>query len=530
MSNLIYMEKTKPIPQTIEELEKRCLSLEDENAALAAKLKWYEEQYRLSIANQYGSSSEKTDQDQMELPLFNEAEVTADPTVEEPTTETITYKRKKVQGQREALLESLPTETVEYRLTDEACSSCGHDLHEMSTEERREIEVIPAQVKVKKHVRHVYSCRQCERHGIETPIQTAPMPNPVFPKSLASPSSLAYILNQKYVEGLPLYRQEKQLNRMGIPLKRQTISNWILEGAKPWLEPMFDRLHQHLIQQDALHADETTLQVLQEPGKSASSNSYMWMYRSGRESVPIVLYDYKRTRAGKHPVKFLQDFTGYLHVDGYQGYNKIPRVTLVGCWAHARRKFDEALKALPDSMSSSNTLAKQGLDYCNQLFQIEKKTNEFSSKERLDYRHKHSQPVLEAFSEWLKIQKPKVPPKSALGEAIKYCLNQWGRLEAFMKDGQLEIDNNRGERSIKPFVIGRKNWLFANSLKGAEASALIYSIVETAKENNLNPLYYLTYLFETLPNIDLDDPEKLDQLLPWSESLPEECHIPNQTK
>ncbi len=285
----------------------------------------------------------------------------------------------------------------------------------------------------------------------------------------------------------------------------------------------------HLLKQDILHADETTLQVLSEPGRSATSSSYLWLYRTGREGPPIILYDYQQTRASKHPQKFLSGFTGFLHVDGYAGYNGLSTVTLVGCWAHARRKFDEALKALPASVSAASVTAKEGLHFCHQLFAIERDAKDMTPEERYTIRLERSQPVLNAFSAWLREQTPKVLPKSALGQAIKYCRNQWERLEAFLEDGRLAIDNNQSERSIKPFVIGRKNWLFANTARGARSSAIIYSIVETAKENRLHPFHYLNYPFENLPNLDTKDEIELDPLLPWSPTIPAACRVPNKT-
>ena len=230
-------------------------------------------------------------------------------------------------------LENLPVETVEYRLSNEeqVCSCCGGSLHEMSPEVRREIKVIPAEVKVVEHVRYVYSCRQCEREDTQTPIVTAAMPASVFPKSLASPSAMAYIMSQKYVDSMPLYRQEQHFARLGVQLSRQTMANWLLYGANTWLSLIYGRMYDHLLKQDILHADETTLQVLREPGRPATSNSYLWLYRSGQEGPANILYDYQQTRASKHPRKFLTGFKGYLHVDGYAGYNGLPNVKLVGC-------------------------------------------------------------------------------------------------------------------------------------------------------------------------------------------------------
>ncbi len=506
----------------IHEQEKRIAFLEHQNAELVAKLNWFQEQFHLNQHRQFGASSEKTPPEQTQL--FNEAEVEAKPTPE-PVMEEITYRRRKRQGYREEQLKDLPVETIEYRLPPEeqVCSCCGGDIHEMSTETRQELKIIQAHAKVVKHVRYVYGCRRCDREGTETPIVTAPMPAPVLPGSIVSPSAMAHIMTQKYVDGLPLYRQEQSLARLGIELSRQTLANWMIQGADRWLLPLFERMHEHLLDLDILHADETTLQVLKEPGRSAQSNSFIWLYRSGRDGPAIVLYDYQTTRAGKHPQRFLSGFKGYLHVDGYPGYNDLPGVTLVGCWSHARRKFDEALNALPTGKRHVAVPAKEGLDFCNQLFAIERQFHDATPEERYRVRLEYSRPILDAFSAWLKYQSPRVLPKSAFGQAINYCRNQWGKLENFLLDGRLELDNNRSERSIKPFVIGRKNWLFANTPKGARASVTIYSIVESAKENGLNPYTYLQYLFERLPNLDLQDCEALDELLPWSSSLPAEC-------
>jgi transposase len=301
----------------------------------------------------------------------------------------------------------------------------------------------------------------------------------------------------------------------------------MIYGADRWLGVLYNRMHRLLLMLDILHADETILQVLREPDRPATSKSYLWLYRTGKEGPPIILYDYQETRAGENPKKFLDGFKGYLSVDGYAGYNKVPDVTLVGCWAHARRGFSDVLKSLPAN-SMKPVTATEGLNFCNQLFVVERKLKELDSEERYNERLKQSKPVLDAFLSWLKIQEQKVLPKSAFGKAINYCLNQWDKLVVFLEDGRLEIDNNRSERSIKPVVIGRKAWLFANTPRGARASALIYSIVETAKANGLNPYYYLRYLFEQLPNMDMTDENALDKLLPWSTTIPVNCIIFNK--
>lgn len=517
------------IPDTIEQLQEQNVKLQVQVAELTAKVKWYEEQFRLAQQKRFSASSEKTHPDQ--LMLFNEAEAEAKPLEEEPDVETVTYRRKKRTGEREAKMRDLPVETIEYHLpvSDQVCPCCNGALHEMSTEVRVELKIVPAEVSVVRHVRYVYSCRTCEREGIETPVVTAPMPKPALSGSLASPSMLAYVITQKYGYGLPLYRLEQQFSHLGIDLSRQTLANWILQGTEQWLTPVYDRMHTHLLAQDILHADETTVQVLREPGRAAETTSYMWLYRTGREGPAIVLYEYQRTRGGEHPRKFLNGFRGYLHVDGYSGYHKVEGVTLVGCWAHARRGFHESLQALPDDKQKAAVLTREGLGYCNRLFAIERDLKEVSAEERLKIRQEQSRPVLDAFLAWLRTNQSRVLPKSKLGEAITYCLNQWEKLEAFMKDGRLELDNNRSERSIKPFVIGRKGWLFSNTPRGAKASATMYSVIETAKENGLNPFAYLNWLFTELPQLaDPKDPEALDRMLPWSDAVSSICRKTSQ--
>lgn len=522
------MENQSTTPNlTIEELEQKTAKLEQKNAELMAKINWYEEQFRLAQQKRFGASSEKTDPDQVTMDLFNEAEALSTPTSEEPDVESITYSRKKSVGSREAKLDHFPVETISYTLpeADQVCTCCGGALHEMSTETRNELTVIPAEVKIVRHVRQVYACRRCEREEIRTPIVTTPMPKPVYPGSLASASIIAHVMSQKYADSQPLYRQEQQFARLGLTISRQTLANWMIYGADQWLSLLTNRMHEHLLSQNILHADETTLQVLREPGKSAETKSYLWLYRTGRMGPPIILYDYRPTRGGENPRNFLAGFSGFLHVDGYAGYHKVKDVTLIGCWAHARRKFDEALKALPPS-DKPETVANQGLQFCNQLFAIERELKDVTTEERYTIRLERSGPILDAYLVWLRQERSRTLPKSLLGQAITYSLNQWDKLTAFLKDGRLEIDNNRSERSIKPFVIGRKNWLFANTPRGARASSTNYSVIETAKENGLNPFKYLKYLFEQLPQIsDPKDREALDSLLPWSPSIPITCRV-----
>jgi len=459
--------------------------------------------------------------------LFNEAEAFASPVLPDPETEVISYKRRKSAGKREQQLADLPIEEIEYELTEEkrGCPQCAGPLHKMGVDTSQEIKVIPAQVILVKHLCRKYACRNCNRNEINTPILTAPMPKTAFPNSLASPSAVAFIMSQKFVEGLPLYRQEQALQRLGFELSRQTMANWMITGAD-WLEQITRRMKTRLLERDILHADETPLQVLKEEGRKAQTTSYMWLYRSGRDGPPIVLYDYQQTRATEHPSRFLEGFAGYLQVDGYQVYENLPGITPVGCWAHARRNFVDALSVLsPLAKAKGGTAAHEGLDYCDKLFAIERDLAEVTQEERYAGRRARSQPILAEFHAWLEKRAIAVLPKSTTGQAIRYCLNQWRKLTTFIVDGRLELSNNRAERGIKPFVIGRKNWLFADTPRGAEASATIYSLVETAKENQINPMAYLTYLFERLPNINWKDPQALDTLLPWSPQIQEKFRV-----
>lgn len=517
------MNNHPKISATEQTLEEKYALLQQQVEELNAKLMWYEEQFRLSQSQRYGTSSEKIAEGQ--LRFFDEAEQEQNPAVPEPDTDTIVRQRKK--QKKEKNWDDLPTEQIHYELTEEelTCPQCEGTLHDMSQEVRKELKVIPAQVIVVEHIRHTYACRNCEKNDIATPIITAPMPAPAFPGSLASSSLAAYVMNRKYTEAIPLYRQEQQLVHMGLPISRQTLANWMIKGAH-WFEVLYDRMHHHMVQCEVLHADETELQVLKEPGRTAARKSYMWHYSTGHTDPPILMFEYQTTRANKHPEKWLSDFSGYLHTDGYAGYNNLTGITIVGCFAHARRKFTDTLKAIQDQESRQRTVAQEGLTFCNRLFDLEKKAKDLTPDERHLVRQQEMTPILTAFHDWLKNQKRQVLPKTSLGQAVTYCLNQWEKLERVLLDGRLELSNNRAERGIKPFVIGRKNWLFSNTPKGAMASAVIYSVIETAKANGLSPFPYLTYLFDQLPNINLSDPVQLDQLLPWSDALPDECRSP----
>ena len=517
---------------TREDLEAYAAKLTTEKEVLSAKLNWYEEQYKLSRSKLFGASSEQTPFDQ--LSFFNEAEFeVSGKIIPEVSIEDIKPPAKKKKGRKAEITNNLPTTVVEYTLTgdDLICKKCNSEMQEMKTEIRKELIVIPAQVQVKEHIKHYYVCRSCDREGIESNIVGAEVPNPVLRNSLASPSMIAYIMSRKYVEALPLYRQEQQLKKYGVEISRQTLANWMIRASDQHLKPLYKLMHQELVSKEVLFADETTAEVLNEPGREATTMSYMWLYRTGSDSVPIILYDYQQGRSGDHAVNFLKGFKGFLHTDGYAGYHKLSKtkdgspadVIQVGCFSHARRKWIEALMSISEKERPNATNINTGLEYCNKLFSIEKKLKELDYKKIFKRRTEEAKPIVSAYFEWLKSIEDKVISKSLLGVAVNYSLNQQSHLENYLLDGRLEISNNRAERSIKPFVIGRKNFLFFNTPRGASSSAVIYSIVETAKENGLNPFPYLEYLFEKLPNIDKTDEKQLSELLPWSKSIPGYC-------
>jgi len=525
---------------TDEGLRKQVASLSQELKDVKARNAWLEEQFRLNRHRQFGASSEKTvpaDSAGQQALAFNEAESLADADAPEPELEvTAPLKRRvKTKGRREQQLKDLDVETITYSLPPEQknCPQCGDTLHKMSEEVREEIKLVPAKVIVVRHVRDVCACRNCQKNEVKTPVVTATMPKPAFPASLASPSLVAYMITQKYADGMPLYRQEQSCLGLGSLVSRQTMANWIIRGATDWLTPLYERMKSELLKRDHAQSDDTTVQVLHEPGRAAQTTSYMWLYRSGRDGPPIVLFEYQQTHRWDHPKTFLKDFKGYLQVDGFEGYGHISTdIILVGCWAHVRRKFVEALAVLPadlrnDEKKKKSTVAQVGLDFCNLLFAVDSKLKDATAEERHTARLIQSVPVLDKMRLWLD-EVGAVLPKSKTGEAIGYCRNQWKALTAFLADGRLEIDNNRSERSIKPFVIGRKNWLFANTPKGATASAVIYSIIETAKENGLNPFAYLQFVFETMPSIGASDNTGFDAILPWSHSLPNSCRAINR--
>lgn len=377
---------------------------------------------------------------------------------------------------------------------------------------REELKIIPAQVVIVQHVRYTYSCRNCEKTGMEAPVIKAPVKNAVIKGGFASPDAVAYIMTQKYLMDIPLYRQEKDFERRDILLSRQTMANWIMKSSEMWLKPIYDVLHKRLINSEAAHADETTVQVLKELGKKPQSKSYMWLYRTGRyEEEQAALYDYRRSRNAKYAEEFLEGFSGYLHCDGYQAYKGLKNVTLVQCWAHSGRKFDEALTCLKTE-DRKDSKAAIGLAYCDKLFKIERDIKDLPPDEKYIKRQELSKPVLDEFFTWLNSLNP--AKQSHLGKAVSYTLNQWNNLQNFLLDGRLDISNNSAEHLAKSFAVCRKNFLFSNTPRGAHASAVVMSVIETAKLNKIDPFKYLTYIFHMAPQLDMTNEEDVKKLMP----------------
>lgn len=398
-------------------------ALQADNARLQQQVDYLLLQMRLSRQRQFGASSEKSEYDQ--LSVFNEVELTANPQAPEPELVAVEkHYRKRKRLVNDKLPEDLPIEVVEHDLPagEKVCSECGEPLHQIGKEIRRELKLIPATAVILEHVSYVYGCHACERDEFGVPVQRVPMDEPVIKGSFASPESVSQIMTQKFVMGVPLYRQEQEWARQGIPLSRQTMSNWLLRATEDWLQPVYDTLHELLRARSVLHADETTLQVLHEPGKTAQSKSYMWLYRtSGDTQQPIVLYDYQPDRRAKRPIDFLQGFHGYLHTDGYEGYHGLPEpIVTVGCLAHVRRKFDEALKALPEK-DRENSSALLGKRYCDRLFELERAFAGLSPEERHAKRQESSKPLMDEFFAWAR--SVHVLPKMPIGVAVNVNVN-----------------------------------------------------------------------------------------------------------
>ncbi len=508
----------------IQLLKEKTKELEFMNALLSDRL-------ALAQRKQFGSSSEKYAEGYEQMDLFNEAEQEADPNAAEPEMEEIhpkSYKRKKTTGKKEEDLSAFETtEVIKHKLegNDRFCPECGTKYKVVTTETVKYLKFIPARFEVVEETTYVYACPKCG-------MMKRPQKDPSLLKgSVATPSLVAGIMNAKYVNGMPLARQEREFARYNLNLSTKTMANWIILCAKRYLQPIYDLMREEFLRSRYIHCDETRLQVIDEPEQKGTTQNWMWVYLTDEYSGSprMVLFQYERTRGGYHPVEFLGDeFRGYLTCDGYQAYHGLPeQITVTGCMAHARRRFDEALTPLKKGFTKEQlkeTTAYQAMARIGMLYKIEELIRNQSPEERYAERQKQSKPLLEAFFGWLHTLEGSVNRSSKIGEAVLYALNQEKYLKAYLEDGHLSIDNSAAERAIKNFAIGRRNWLFSKSIKGAEASATVYSITETALLNGLKPYDYVAYILERMKDLGpFPSKEDLQQLLPWSESIPESC-------
>jgi transposase len=454
-------------------------------------------------------------------------------------------RERKSKSKRADLYENLPVRDVVIPLTDEQmhCEYCNAQMTVIGhTQVREELRITPAVVERIRYLQEVAICPECKKDGNGTIVKAA-VPTALMPHSPASPSAVAYIMFHKTFMGTPYYRQEMAMFQLGLKLPRETMANWYITCAEEYFYPIYERMHEILLGRDIIHADETTCQVLREQGRSAESTSYMWIYLSGSDGLPqIVLYDYQPGRSGSYPHQFLEGFTGMLQCDGYQGYNKVDDVMLVCCLAHCRRKFYEAVPAerrkkiklldirsdgaipeplIPEKDEQQKMIpAEIGLAFCNKLFFIERKLKELSADERKAKRLELEPPVWEGFWNWLDSLNPSGGSK--LAKAVTYAHNHKETLCNYLLDGRCEISNNAAERRAKSYAIGRKAFLFHTSEAGAGASAVIYSMVETAKANNLNVFQYLYTVLIYMPDYK-NEPAGIEMLLPWSDFMKEHC-------
>jgi transposase len=534
----------------MEEVASPPAELPDDPAALKALVReqlWtirrLEEELRLATHKRFGASSEKADPDQWQL--FNEAEVLGSmppaPEVDEITVPAHT----RAKGGRKPIDDRLPRERIEHDISEaEKLCPCGSGhlrerIGEIVTEQA---DIEPAKVKVLQHVRFKYGpCRQCD--GVFPPVEeeqenatatsaeasaasepriviVAPPPAQPIPKSLAAPGLCAYVATAKYQDGLPLYRQETILARHGLTVSRATLASWMIRLGE-LIMPLINLAEEVQLAHDILQMDETTVQVLKEDGRAAQSESRMWVRRGGPSDKPVILFNYDPSRSGKVAWRLTDDFKGYLQSDGFSGYDAVGKregVVHVGCLAHARRKFDEALKA--QRAGDRGGLAAEGLVLIQRIYRTEKAAREagLTPEQRKQLRDERARPVWDELRRWLDAKRGHAPPQMLIGKAMTYLDNQWPQLIRALDDGRLEVDNNRCENALRPFVLGRKAWLFSDTPAGAEASARLYGLIETAKANGCEPYAYLRRVFTDLPKATTLT--EIEALLPWNTARP----------
>ncbi len=488
-------ENIKKITEENNVLRAEKLKADAELSIVRLKFDHLLEQFRLAQQRHYSRSSEK---DLIQYDIFDEAGVALSAEAKEDIceeTETITYERKKNPGhaKRQALPDYLPREDRIYDISEaeKVCACCGGQKSCFGKDISEQLKVIPPQISVISHQRLKYACKSCEGE-----ISIAPKPVVLLPKSIADASLVAYTIILKYVDHLPLYRQEQIWARNKIDLPRNTTCAWVMKSAE-LCEPWYDIAHQELLKSRYLQADETPTQVLKEPKRKNTQKSYMWVYRRA-EGTPLLLYEYQETREAKHPKRFLAGFQGHLQVDGYSGYDwteDLTHVIRLGCMAHGRRPFAELQKI---AKNKPKGLAYQALEMIGVLYHIESQIKDKTVDEKYRIRQEQAKPQLDKIHAWLIQHHTSAPPKGKLGQAMQYLINHWSKLIRYIDDGKLHIDNNLIENAIRPYKLGKKNWLFAGNPRGAKAGAIFYSILMTAKENNFNEHAYLTFIFNRI--------------------------------
>ena len=510
--------------------------LTKQTEALNEKMQLMMEQLILSKKNRFGRSSEKLeDPNQIRfmevngtIVFFNEAEAVCD--LEAPEPEELELKKvrpKKQAGKRTADLSDLPVQRVDHYLTEEELTAefGKNGWKQLPDMISRCYQFIPAKVEVEEHHIGVYSSK-VDEHMVK-----APHPRNLLRGSLVSPSLAAAIINGKYVNAVPLYRLEKEFERYGLAIPRQNMANWMIRLGEGYLGIMYDYLHSLLYEYHVIQADETPV-LVNKDGRPAGSQSWMWVYRSGfmQQEHQIILYEYQKTRNASHPRKFLKDYTGICVTDGYQVYHTLEKeredLRIAGCWVHCRRRFNDALEMVPKAHQKESVLYLI-MNQIRAIYREEGKLSDLSSEDRITQRQLVVKPLVDAFFAYLKQISSKTPQNGKVKEAFTYALNQERYLRVFLEDGDVPIDNNASERAIRGFCIGKKNWEMIDTINGATSSAIIYSIAETAKANNLKPYDYFEYLLTEIPkHEDNTNTDFLEALLPWSATLPEHIRKP----
>lgn len=517
----------KELNTLIRELKDTLKTVREDKQAVTQERDNLKEEVALLKKKLFGSSSEKRSFEvEGQLNLFDEAEVEQSPVIAEveELDATTPAPEKKTRGRKTNAerFKGIPVvkEYLDLSEEEKVCSQCGTPLEQIGEEfVRREIMFVPAKIKIIEYYSLNYKCPACEKSDDrELPyIFKGKTGKPHMIHGMASAGTVAWIMYQKFCNGMPFYRQETDWKQMGITISRASMANWTIQNAAEFFQPMYDFFHRKLMERGFLMADETPVQVLHEEDRRAQTKSYMWLFRTGEGGgIPIILYKYSKTRAGATAVNFLEGYNGYLMCDGYSGYNKMKDAKRTTCYAHIRRYFTEAVpKGKEEDM---NNPAVQGVVYMDKLFRMEQaiKSKNLSFDAIKKTRFAKEKPVIEGFLSWLDTLEP--IRGSRLDKAVTYVKNRRDILMTYLEDGRCSFSNNLSENSIRPFTVGRRNWLFNDTPKGADASALVYTMVEMAKANGVNVYQYLTYLLEKLPNDRMTDSE-LETLAPWNPEL-----------